>query len=67
MDTNNQIDINNAINKVVEKCQDDQVYSNIMKDIFTNGIENPSICISSLEILPKLSKGQIEKNFKKKY
>ena len=65
MDTNNQIDINNAINNVVEKCQDDQVYSNIMKDLFTNGIENPSICISSLEILPKLNKGQIEKNFKK--
>ena len=64
MEQNNQMDINKAIDETLEKCNDEQIYSNIMQELFTNGIENPSICISSLDILPKLNKDQIRKNFK---
>ena len=59
----NQDDIKQKIEKVIEKCSDPEIYSNIIKDIFTIGIDKPGTYLNSLEILPNLNEKQLKKNF----
>ena len=58
-------DINEKINKIIEKSYDPYIYSNIMEDFFKYEIEIPSKTIDALNILPKLNKKGIENNIKK--
>ena len=62
----NQDDIKQKIEKVIEKCSDPEIYSNIIKDIFTIGIDKPGSFLNSLEILPNLNEKQLKKNFETK-
>ena len=58
-------DINEKISIIMTKCNDLQIYSNIMQDLFTNGIFKPSTILASLLILPELKEKQLKDNFTK--
>ena len=60
---NNQVDIKTKISNVIFKCNDLNIYSNIMKDLFTNGLFKSSPYLNSLNILPILSDKELKKNF----
>ena len=63
--------MSNKIKEIIENtlkaCSDDQeIYSNIMKDFFTKGIEKPSIILKSLGTnLPNLKEKDIKNNIEK--
>ena len=59
------IKINEKIEQVISKCSDLMLYSNILKELFTNGIEKPSNTLMSLNILPILKEKDIKNNIKK--
>lgn len=59
----NQNDIKQRIEKVLEKCSDPEIYSNILQEFFIKGIEKPGVYLESFEILPKLNEKQLKKNF----
>ena len=59
------MDINDNIDFLLSQCNDLQTYSNIMQELFKNGIENKFSYIESLNILPKISDNQKMNNFKK--
>ena len=61
----NKMDINDIIDFLLSQCNDLQTYSNIMQELFKNGIENKFSYIESLNILPKISDNQKMNNFKK--
>ena len=64
MEKNNQnMDINSKISLVLSKITDEKIYSNIMQELFCNGLGNPIKFIDSLNILPKLNSNQIKDNF----
>ena len=66
MEKNNQnMDINSKISLVLSKITDEKIYSNIMQELFCNGLGNPIKFIDSLNILPKLDANQIKNNFLK--
>ena len=57
--------MNDKINEVIKKSQNLEIYASILNDFFKNGIEIPSKNLDKLNILPKLSKNELEKNIKK--
>ena len=57
-------DIKSKIDKFISEIKDPDVYSGIMKELFTIGIFTPTAYIYSFEILPKLNAYQLESNFK---
>ena len=56
-------DIKQKIDEVLLKCSDPILYSNILKDFFTNGIDKPSKSLESLNILPKINDKVLKKKF----
>ena len=62
-------DFNRKLKEIVSKTSDQEIYTNIIKDFFTKGIEKPSIFLDSLKILPKCTEkellNKIEKNKEK--
>ena len=64
MEKNNQnMDINSKISFVLSKITDEKLYSNIMQELFCNGIGKPLKFIDALNILPKLNTKQMQENF----
>ena len=59
------IDINAKISHLISQCNNPQIYSNIIGELFVYGIEKPSKVIDSLNILPKLGEKEITNNFNK--
>ena len=59
------IDINAKISHLISQCNNPQIYSNIIGELFVYGIEKPSKVIDSLNILPKLGDEEITINFNK--
>ena len=57
-------DFKRKLKEIVSKTSDQEIYSNIIKDFFTKGIEKPSIFIESLKILPKCKDKQLLDKFK---
>ena len=57
-------DIKKKINDVILKCSDNQVYSSIIEDFFTKGIDEPCAYLQSLG-MPYLKKSELQNNFKK--
>ena len=58
-------DIRIKIKEVISKCSEPEIFSNIIKDFFTKGIDKPSISLESLKILPKHTADQLLNRFKK--
>ena len=59
----NYNNIKEKIDQVVNRCIEDDVYSNIMSDYFDKGIVKNSFCLESLQILPYLKEKELKKNF----
>ena len=58
-------DIQKRIEQVVKKCSENpEIYSNIIKDFYTKGIDKPSIYLLSLNIMPNLKAKDIQNKFK---
>ena len=57
-------DINDKISKFISQLTDDDVYSEIMNDLFTRGLFTPTVYINSFSILPGLNTLQFQTNFK---
>jgi ADP-ribosylglycohydrolase len=55
--------IKEKIDEVVNRCKEDDIYSNIMADYFDKGIVKTSYCLESLQILPHLKEKELKKNF----
>ena len=58
-------DINTKISLIIAKCNDANVYSLIMQDLYINGLFNPSSVINSFNYLPILQEKQLRNNFYK--
>ena len=58
-------EINTGISVLLSEIKEDKIYSNLIEDLFTKGIQKLSASISSFDILPKLTEKQIQKNFSK--
>ena len=59
-------DIKQIIENTLKACSDPEIYSNVMKDFFTKGIEKPSIILKSLGTnLPNLKEKEIKNNIEK--
>ena len=58
-------DINTGISVLLSEIKEDKIYSSLIEDLFTKGIEKLSASISSFDILPKLTEKQMQKNFTK--
>ena len=56
-------EINSKISQILSLCNDVQIYSNIMEELFTVGIFKPSKKILSLKILPNLKEKELKNNF----
>mgnify|MGYP002624576823 CR=1 FL=1 len=66
----NPINMNNSlikekIEKVVNRCINEEIYSNIMSDFFTKGIVKHSFYLLSLQILSDLTEDEMKNNFEK--
>ena len=59
----NNIPIKEKIEKVVNRCNQDGIYSNIMSDYFTQGITSTCYFLESLQILPYIKENELKKNF----
>ena len=59
-----ETDIKRKIKEVISKSLDAEVYSNIIKDFFTKGIDRNSPYLSSLKILPNYTDDQLYNKFK---
>ena len=57
-------DFKRKLKEIVSKTSDQEIYSNIIKDFFTKGIEKPSIFLESLKILPESQDKQLLDKFK---
>ena len=57
--------INSKIDLFLSQCNDVQIYSTIMQELFTNGLFKPSKQIVSFQILPNLTENQLNNNFNK--
>ena len=57
-------DIKSKIKKVILRCSDSEIYSNIIKDFFTIGIDKKGHALDSLKILPELKEIELQKKFK---
>ena len=64
MSKNGSKDIKEIINYIISKCSDIEIYSNVIKDFYTKGIDEPSACLESLGI-PHKKKEELQSNFKK--
>ena len=56
------IDINTKISHLISQCNNPEMYSKIIGELFVYGIESPSKFIDSLNILPKLGEKEIKNN-----
>ena len=56
-------EINSKISQILSLCNDVQIYSNIMEELFTVGIFKPSKKILSFKILPNLKEKELKNNF----
>ena len=59
----NENDIKKKIDEVLLKCSNIDIYSNIIKDFFTKGINKKSETLESLNILPKYNEEKLKKKF----
>jgi len=59
------MDIKEKIKEVIKRCQNPDIYANILNDFFKDGIALPSKNLNMLNILPELSSKELEKNIKK--
>lgn len=63
MDNKQNFDINSKISEVINKCNDVQIYTDIMSLLFSKGIFRACDYIKSLNILPNLNHKEIQSNF----
>ena len=59
--------IKSKISLLISQCEDTQIYSDIMSDIFKYKLEKELKSIDKLNILPKLNAQELKNNFKKIY
>lgn len=57
--------IKSKISLLISQCEDTQIYSDIMSDIFKYKLEKELKSIDKLNILPKLNAQELKNNFKK--
>ena len=65
MKKNEKNDIKSKIKEVISRCNDNpELYSNIIKDFFTKGIDKRGSSLELLKILPELKEKDLQKKFK---